>query len=116
VRNKDFFGRTSILNEIDQWLLRPNVDDISFSSQPSAQKHLVLCGMGGIGKTSIAVEYAFSRRDHFDAIFWVRADETAKLEQGICPFLIRISVRSAVALTYCRLCSDSFLPKTRRSI
>lgn len=43
---------------------------------------MVLCGIGGIGKTSIAIEYVFSRKDKFDAIFWIRAEEPEKVEQG----------------------------------
>ncbi|KAI0436327.1 hypothetical protein F4803DRAFT_542680 [Xylaria telfairii] len=80
VRNDDFFGRTSILEEIDELLL-PAVEPPSSPSGPSYQKHVVLCGIGGIGKTSIAIEYVFSRRNKFDAIFWIRADEPEKLEQ-----------------------------------
>src|SRR4051794_34255519 len=31
--------------------------------------YLVLCGMGGIGKTELAIEYVLSRLDKYDAIF-----------------------------------------------
>jgi hypothetical protein len=31
--------------------------------------------MGGTGKTEIVIEYAYSRREKFDAIFWVSADD-----------------------------------------
>lgn len=86
VRNKDFFGRESVLAELDKWILPPSTDKARFDSRPGNQKHVVLCGMGGIGKTSIAMEYAFSRKRLFDAIFWIRADETAKLEQGNSQF------------------------------
>ena len=84
VRNKDFYGRDSILQQLDQALLP---SDSSFSSESELKentphKHVVLCGMGGLGKTSIATEFAFRHVDDFDAIFWVRADEVAKLGQG----------------------------------
>lgn len=38
-----------------------------------------LCGMGGIGKTDLAVEYAHSRRDKFAAIFWLEAGGVSQL-------------------------------------
>ncbi|KAM4057224.1 tetratricopeptide repeat domain-containing protein [Hirsutella rhossiliensis] len=38
-------------------------------------RSFAICGLGGIGKTQLAVEYAYSRRDKFEAIFWLSADE-----------------------------------------
>ncbi len=81
VQNKDFFGRQSILNQLDECLLPPG-RSTPFSAENPHQRHVVLCGIGGIGKTSIAIEYVFSRRDKFDAVFWIRSDEPSKLEQG----------------------------------
>jgi MoxR-like ATPase len=82
VKNKDFFRRETILTELKKWLLSEDLEDPAFSAQPRRQRHVVLCGMGGIGKTSIAMEFAFTYGDRFDAVFWIRADETAKLEAG----------------------------------
>jgi hypothetical protein len=50
-----------------------------------AQKGLrsfILCGLGGIGKTEIAIEYLHSRKESFQAIFWVSADTPEKLAAG----------------------------------
>jgi hypothetical protein len=80
VPNKDFFARQSILEELDKSLLPSQ--NLTFSSEPEMQKHAVLCGLGGLGKTSIAIEFVFSRREKFDAVFWIRADEPSKLEHG----------------------------------
>ncbi|KAF2116999.1 tetratricopeptide repeat domain-containing protein [Lophiotrema nucula] len=99
VRNKDFFGRESMLAELDDWLLPVSTDKARFSSQPNGQRHVVLCGMGGIGKTSIAMEFAFSRQTHFDAIFWIRADETAKLEQDFAQIASSLGLEDAAERT-----------------
>lgn len=44
-------------------------------------KQYALCGFGGIGKTEIAREFARRYRSSFDAVFWVIADDTAKLDE-----------------------------------
>lgn len=80
VRNNDFYGRQDTLQKLDRHLLPSKAVD--FSVEREELKHVVICGIGGMGKTSIAIEYAFSRRDRFDAVFWIRADEVTKLEQG----------------------------------
>jgi tetratricopeptide (TPR) repeat protein len=36
-------------------------------------------GMGGVGKTQLALEYAFAHAGDFDLVWWLRAEETATL-------------------------------------
>ncbi|KAI9733663.1 MAG: hypothetical protein M1834_003265 [Cirrosporium novae-zelandiae] len=77
VKNREFFGRQDIIELLDSTLLPPR--DLLVSSEPNTMKCVSLCGMAGLGKTEIAIEYAFSRKDRFDAIFWVSADNLEKL-------------------------------------
>lgn len=66
------FGRLDVLDEIDGVLL-----PVTKSRDPGEADLLrsyAICGLGGMGKTEIAVKYAYSRRKHFDAIFWISAD------------------------------------------
>lgn len=44
-------------------------------------KVAVLWGMGGVGKTKIALQYVNKCRKDFDAIFWISADNSIKLTQ-----------------------------------
>lgn len=40
-----------------------------------------ISGLGGMGKTQTAIHYAFARREEFDAIFVIQADNSAKLSE-----------------------------------
>ncbi len=65
-RNLFFTGRDALLLRIHE-ILKPQPNSITFSS-------LALNGIRGIGKTQVAVEYAY--RYHFDytSVFWINAE------------------------------------------
>ncbi|KAK1778043.1 hypothetical protein QBC45DRAFT_170503 [Copromyces sp. CBS 386.78] len=76
-RNNQFFGRQDILKMIDDVLLFDYQE--GQATEPVQLRSFAICGMGGIGKTELAVEYAYSRKDKFEAIFWLSADEASIL-------------------------------------
>ncbi len=71
-RNPNFTGRQSLLQEIRE----------HFLSNPSRPSPLALHGLGGVGKTQLALEYAcrqaFDER-HYSHVLWVRADDPTVL-------------------------------------
>jgi len=91
VQNKGFFGRQDVLKRLDECLLPSR--DLLVSSQPDRIRVGLLCGMGGLGKTETAIEYAYSRREEFDAVFWVRAEDTGKLESDIAQIAMRLGIQ-----------------------
>src|SRR5205807_2241948 len=72
-RNPVFTGRSETLDALRADLLRDG--------------RQALYGLGGIGKTQIAAEYAFRHRQNHNAIFWVFADS----EQSIGIDYVRIA-------------------------
>lgn len=44
-------------------------------------RSFALYGMGGVGKTAIALQYANNARNLYDAIFWISADNIIKMTQ-----------------------------------
>ncbi|KAH3953529.1 hypothetical protein HBH53_029800 [Parastagonospora nodorum] len=78
--NLTFRGRDDVINVIGQELLPPKTKLVS--SQNTGLRQFALCAMGGMGKTEIAQEFAIRYREEFDAIFWVQADEIAKINQS----------------------------------
>ena len=93
-RNDEFFGRENILETIGRALLPPK--DKAISAESEGLRQLALCGMGGMGKTEIANEFTLRNKEAFDAVFWMRADETAKLGQYSC--LLRLSANETAPL------------------
>ncbi len=74
--NQDFTSRGDIVDTIDKHLLS-NVTSSSGNFQNT--RLFALCGMGGIGKTDLAVEYAYYRKNNFGAIFWLEAGGVSQL-------------------------------------
>ena len=70
-----FVGRRSELQEM-QKILKPNELD-------SKQRKLVLGGMGGIGKTQLAIAYAKCHWQSYDSVFWLNATTESLLQNSI---------------------------------
>jgi hypothetical protein len=68
-----FIGREAELQEMEKIL---QVDS-EFSG--STRKILVLGGMGGIGKTQLAISFAKRHRSSYSSIFWLNATSEAAL-------------------------------------
>ena len=72
--NPSFTGRTKILETIHQRLV--------LNAKPGYTTSLALYGLGGVGKTQIAIEYAYRHRMYFDIICWLQANDWSTLVSG----------------------------------
>ncbi|KAL6812533.1 hypothetical protein J3E69DRAFT_376335 [Trichoderma sp. SZMC 28015] len=75
-RNKDFVGRESILDQLLN-MIPPNADEDDC-------QRTVISGLGGVGKTQIALEAAFLVRKRYPNchVFWVPAINTNTFENA----------------------------------
>jgi tetratricopeptide (TPR) repeat protein len=73
-RNQHFTGRDNVLKKLRKNLLQNSTAALT---QPQ-----VISGLGGIGKTQTAVEYAYRHHKDYNAVFWVRADSTLEISRG----------------------------------
>ncbi len=83
-RNPYFTGREDVLDALHQTLRRDGLAALS-QTEPSAAPQgtrTAISGLGGIGKTQTAVEYAYRHAGEYRAVFFVRADTEAELFDG----------------------------------
>ncbi|KAJ4135099.1 hypothetical protein NW768_004714 [Fusarium equiseti] len=90
--NPDFTGRTDCIRKMDEFLL-PGASELEHISH--GPRIFALCGMGGIGKTDLAVQYAHLRRDRFDAVFWLEAGGVSQLASNFGQIPTELQLESA---------------------
>ncbi|KAI0531916.1 P-loop containing nucleoside triphosphate hydrolase protein [Xylaria digitata] len=74
ISNTKFSGRNDILAHAHSAL--------NLESPSSTLKSMALFGMGGVGKTQIAVQYAYQNLRHFEVVLWVAADNAIAIGQS----------------------------------
>ena len=71
-RNPFFTGREKILEDLHSALAKKGATALAQA----------ISGLGGLGKTQTAIEYAYRYRDDYTYVFWVRADSRLALSTG----------------------------------
>ncbi|KAL9028663.1 MAG: hypothetical protein Q9196_003006 [Gyalolechia fulgens] len=89
-RDTDFVGREHALNAVGEVLLPPR--GASMCSGVEGPKVFALCGMGGIGKTEIAIEFAHRHQSRFDAVLWARACSPDTLAKSFWEIVVRLGL------------------------
>ncbi|HEY0754938.1 MAG TPA: tetratricopeptide repeat protein [Ktedonobacteraceae bacterium] len=71
-----FLGREDLLTQLHTQL------QLHDSTAPSQRQ--AISGLGGVGKTQIAVEYAYRYRESYQQVLWVRAENSETLNSSYC--------------------------------
>jgi tetratricopeptide (TPR) repeat protein len=86
-RHKNFTGRTDVLTQ-----LRSGVSSAVTAVLPHA-----LQGMGGVGKTAVAIEYAHLYRSEYELVWWIPADQPALVRSSLAALAEPLGLQSASA-------------------
>lgn len=78
--NMNFYGRREELAKMDRYLKQEGGSEVlrTFS----------IYGRRGVGKTEIALEYAYRNPSRFDAIFWIACETSLSLRQSFTSMAI----------------------------
>jgi len=79
----NFVGRDEQLRQIEEKLQ-------SKSTEKSRRRVFVIHGLGGMGKTQIAVKYARTHQNKYSAIFWIDGSTRTRLQQSFMGVAKRI--------------------------
>jgi serine/threonine protein kinase len=82
-RNPFFTGRTQVLTLLHE----------TFCSKKMAIKTQAVSGLGGIGKTQIAIEYVYRYHSEYQVILWVRGDTREKMLSDIADIAITLNLK-----------------------
>jgi hypothetical protein len=77
-------GREELLAEVDS-RLKPGEAEVP--------RVVALCGLGGAGKTSVAVEYAYRQIDQCDLVWQFAAEDPAGLADGFSELAAQLRIR-----------------------
>jgi tetratricopeptide (TPR) repeat protein len=86
-RNKNFTGREDVLARLRQGL----------SNTVTAVLPHALQGMGGVGKTALAIEYAHRYRSDYDLVWWIPADQPALVRSSLAALAEPLGLQAATA-------------------
>ena len=92
IRTPRFFDRVEPIQRIEE-----QFDNSSTAADGHPFRSLALHGLGGVGKSTIALKYAENRlhRGEPDALFWVYSEKLVSLKQSFTDIALRLKLPDA---------------------
>ena len=102
---RTFTGRREELSSIESVLL-PSVTNSAQSEESKQNLHtFVLYGLGGSGKTELALQFVQTHYTAFDAVFFLKADTISRLIEEFCQIAIRLGLEPEEAKSSPETCN-----------
>ncbi|MEV0176373.1 FxSxx-COOH system tetratricopeptide repeat protein [Streptomyces sp. NPDC050803] len=90
-RNPNFTGREELLEALHRRLRREKATAVL----PNA-----LHGMGGVGKSLLAVEYLYRHLGDYDVVWWISAERTAQIALSLVQLAPRLGLKAGSDATW----------------
>lgn len=90
-RNKNFTGRDEILARLREGA-SSRVTAVLPESDPDNPLPQGVQGLGGVGKTAIAIEYAHRNQSDYDLVWWIPADQLPSVRGSLAALAQRLHV------------------------
>ena len=91
-RNKNFTGRKDILQR-----MRRGASSKITAVLPEDPLPTALRGLGGVGKTAIAIEYAYLYRADYDVVWWIPSEQLPLVRSSLAALAARLGLQEALA-------------------
>ena len=88
-RNPNFTGRDRLLDSLHR----------SLKSEDAAQRVQAVYGMGGVGKSHLALEYAHRHREDYGIVWWVPSEDPATASLHLAKLANRLGLRTPGEVT-----------------
>lgn len=95
-RNKNFTGRDDILSALREERSSSVTAVLPLGTQGTVLPH-ALQGMGGVGKTQVAIEYAYRYRGEYDLVWWIPADQPPLVRSSLAALAPQLGLAPATA-------------------
>jgi tetratricopeptide (TPR) repeat protein len=92
LRNRNFTGREGTFS-----LLRQGASSKITAVLPEDPLPQALQGLGGVGKTAVAIEYAYRYRSEYDVVWWISAEQLPLVRSSLAALAGRLGLESAMA-------------------
>ena len=81
-RNKNFTGRDQLLDELR----------VALTVEAAVILPHALYGLGGVGKTQLAIEYAYRYASYYQVVWWIPADQIALVRSSLAALAPRLGL------------------------
>ena len=92
LRNRNFTGREEIFSR-----LRLGASSKIMAVLPEDPLPQALQGLGGVGKTAVAIEYAYRYRSEYDVVWWIPAEQLPLVRSSLAALAGRLGLEAAMA-------------------